>query len=138
MSFNTLKKPQLLAVAEGFGIEAGEKPTVESLKAAIAEADYVEWDQAVDILKRENLWTEEDAAKEEERRAEAIAEKEAQPKDTVLRMLRANKSYEAFGYHFTQSNPYALMTSEEAEALTDIDPEGFRYASPKEVAEFYG
>lgn len=138
MSFNTLKKPQLLAVAEGFGVDAGEKPTVESLKAAIAEADYITWDEAVDLLKKEDLWTEEDTAKEEEAKAEVAAEKAARPKDTVLRMLRANKSYEIFGYSFTQANPYALMTSEEAEAVTDLDPEGFRYASPKEVAEFYG
>lgn len=138
MSFKTLKKDQLKAVTDGFGVEVDEKATVNDLKAAIAEADYIEWDEAVALLKRENLWTEEDVAKEEEAKAEAAAEKAARPKDTVLKMLRANKSYEAFGYHFTQSNPYALMTSEEAEALTDLDPEGFRYASPKEVAEFYG
>jgi len=138
MSFNTLKKAQLLAVTQGFGIDGGEKPTVESLRAAIAEADYVEWDEAVEILKRENLWTEEDAAKEAEVKAEAVAEKAARPKDTVLKMLRANKSYQIMGYDFTQANPYALMTAEEAEAITDLEPEGFRYASPKEVAEFYG
>lgn len=138
MSFNTLKKPQLEAVAEGFGLDVPEKATVADLKTAINEADYIEWDQAVAILKDAELWTEKDEEEYQAARAEAIAEQAAKPKDTVIRMRRANKSYEILGYRFTQANPYALTTAEDAETITDLDPEGFNYATPKEVAEFYG
>lgn len=138
MSFKTLKKPQLVAVATGFGLDVDENNNVAELKAAIAEADYITWDEAVNILKRENLWTEDDEAKAVEAKEEAKAAKEAEPRDTVIRMYRANRSYEILGHKFTQENPYALMSAADAETITDLDPEGFRYASPKEVAEFYG
>jgi hypothetical protein len=138
MSFNTLKKNQLRAVVDGFGIEVDEKANVAELKAAIAEAEYVDWDESVALLKNENLWDEEDEEKEETAKAEKQAELDARPKDTLLRMHRANRSYEIRGYRFTQSNPYALVTAEDAEAITDADPDGFRYATPKEAIEFYG
>lgn len=137
MSFNNLKKPQLKAVAEGFGIEP-EKDTVEALKAALNAADFIEWDQAVDLLKKENLWDAEDEEKEEARKEEAKAEQESRPKDTLIKMRRGNRSYQILGYTFTQDNPYALVTAEDAEYITDSDPEGFSYATPKEAIEFYG
>lgn len=137
MSFNTLKKPQLKAVADGFGVEA-EKDTVEALKAALNATDYIEWDQAVELLKTEGLWDAEDDEKEQARKEEAKAEQEARPKDTLIKMRRANRSYEILGYRFTQESPYALVTSEDAEFITDSDPEGFSYATPKEAIEFYG
>jgi hypothetical protein len=138
MSFNTLKKDQLKAVANGFGLEVADNAKVDELKAAIAEADYITWDEAVSLLKNDGLWDAETEEKEEEAKAEAQAELDARPKDTLLRMHRANKSYEIRGYRFTQSNPYALVTAEDAEAITDADPDGFRYATPKEAIEFYG
>jgi len=139
MSFNTLKKPQLRAVVDGFGIDVDEKATVEVLKAAVADnADVIDWDEAVKILKAENLWTEEDEEKAAEVKAEAKAKADARPKDVLIKMRRANKSYEMLGYKFTQNNPYALMTAEDAETITDLDPDGFVYATPKEAIEFYG
>lgn len=142
MSFNTLKKEQLIAVLNGFGEDVPEKVTVPQLKEAIDNADYITFEDALPILKDAGLWSEEDAAKyekaTEEAKADAKAKKDAEPKDTVIKMYRANRSYEIMGHKFTQENPYALMTAADAEAITDIDPEGFRYASPKEVAEFYG
>jgi hypothetical protein len=138
MSFNTLKKAQLVAVANGFGLDVAENAKVDELKAAIAEADYIEWDEAVALLKTENLWDEEDEEKEETAKAEKQAEIDARPKDTLLKMYRANRSYEIRGYRFTQDNPYALVTAEDAEAITDADPDGFRYATPKEAIDFYG
>ena len=138
MSFNTLKKEQLKAVADGFGVEVAESATVADLKSALADADYIEWDQAVTLLKQEGLWTEADDKKESERKEEARAAKEAEPKDTLIKMRRGNRSYEIMGYRFTQDSPYALTTAADAEAITDLDPEGFHYATPKEAIEFYG
>jgi hypothetical protein len=138
MSFNTLKKDQLKAVATGFGLDVADNAKVDELKAAIAEADYIQWDEAVTLLKNEGLWEEEDEKKEEAAEAEKQAELDARPKDTLIRMYRDNHSYEIRGYRFTKKNPYALVTAEDAEAITEADPDGFRYATPKEAIEFYG
>lgn len=137
MSFATLKKDQLKAVAEGFGLDVDEKATGPQLKAAIAEADYIDWDGSVAILKEAGLWGDEDEKASAVAKAEVKAAYEARPKDTLLKMLRANKSYQILGYTFTESHPYGLVTAEDAEKITDRD-EGFRYATPKEAIEFYG
>lgn len=138
MSFKTLDVKQLRFVAEAFTLDVDEKATKPVLLAAIEEDEFVNWDDAVTALKTEGLWEEKDEKNVAVAKAEAIAVKAARPKDTVLKMLRANKSYEKMGYRFTASNPFCLVTSEDAEAITDSEPEGFRYASPKEVTEFYG
>lgn len=137
MSLSTLKKDQLKAVAEGFGLDVPENAKVDELKAAIAEADYITFDEALPILKEAGLWEEDDEAKAQTAKEEAIAEKVSK-RDTLIRMHRKNKTYELLGYRFTQDNPYALVTPEEAEFITDQDPNGFRYATPKEAIEFYG
>jgi hypothetical protein len=138
MSFNNLKKPQLVAVAQGFGVDVADDANVADLRSALKDSDYIEWDQAVALLKQEGLWDESDEKKEEARKEEAQAAAEARPKDTLIKMHRANRSYEILGYKFTQDNPYALTTSEDAEYITDSDPDGFRYATPKEAIDFYG
>lgn len=137
MSLNNLKKDQLKAVAEGFGLDVAENAKVDELKAAIAEADYITFDEALPILKDAGLWEEDDEEKAQATKAEAIKEQEAK-RDTLVRMWRKNKTYEILGYRFTQDNPYALVTPEVAEYLTESDPQGFRYATPKEAIEYYG
>jgi translation initiation factor IF-2 len=137
LSFKTLKKDQLKLVAEGFGLEVSEKATAPALLAAIIEDGNINWDDAVSLLKTEGAWTQEDVQNEEKERAAAQAEKDARPKDTLLKMKRANRRYDIRGYTFTQEHPYALVTAEDAEAITDGDPEGFAYATPKEAQQFY-
>lgn len=135
MSLSTLKKEQLKAVAEGFGLEVPENAKVDELKAAIAEADYITFDEALPILKNAGLWDEDDEEKHNVAKEEAVASKS---RDTLVRMHRKNHTYELLGYRFTRDNPYALVTAEEAEYITESDPNGFRYATPKEAIEFYG
>lgn len=138
MSFKTLDVKQLRFVAEAFTLDVDEKATKPVLLAAIEADEFTNWEDAVEALKKEGLWDEKDEKNAVAEKEEAKAKKEARPKDTVLKMLRANKSYEKMGYRFTAANPFCLVTAEDAEAITDSEPEGFRYASPKEVTEFYG
>lgn len=138
MSFKTLDAKQLKAVAEGYGLDVPEKATKPVLLAAITEAEYTNWDDSIKILKEVGLWDEEDEKQDVAAKEEVKAAIEARPKDTLLKMRRANRRYDIRGYTFTADHPYALVTADDAEAITDIDPEGFVYATPKELKEFYG
>lgn len=50
---------------------------------------------------------------------------------------RQNPYFEFRQYVFTQENPYAILTAEDAEELLKTE-EGFRQAFPSELQEFYG
>ncbi|AXH67248.1 hypothetical protein SEA_WOFFORD_52 [Streptomyces phage Wofford] len=54
----------------------------------------------------------------------------------LLRMTRANGTFEVRGAKFTQTNPYALVAERDADFIME-KYEGFRIASPREVKEFY-
>ena len=55
----------------------------------------------------------------------------------LLKMTRANGTFEVRGVRFTKSNPYAIVRERDADFILD-HYEGFKIASPKEVREFYG
>lgn len=139
MSFKTLKVEQLRFVAEAFTVDVDLKATKPVLLAAIEEDENTNWEDAELALKNEGLLDEEtEEAVEEVKVKEATKKEEANPKDTLLKMYRANHSYEIYGYTFTKAHPFALVTAADAEAITEGDPDGFRYATPKEASEFYG
>lgn len=129
MSFETLKKEDLLKIADEYGVETKPTDTKAVIIAALAE-DGVTWD---DVAKVDTTVAALDAEIKEQK-AEAKA---AGPKE-LLRMLRGNASYEIRGVRFTKQHPFALVPTEDAEFITENDPEGFRYATPKEAAEYYG
>lgn len=129
MSFETLKKEDLLKIADEYGVDTKPTDTKAVIIAALAE-DGVSWE---DVAKMDNTVAEKDAELKQERE-EAKA---AGPKQ-LLRMLRANSSYEIRGIKFTREHPFALVPEEDAEFITENDPAGFRYATPKEAAEYYG
>lgn len=129
MSFETLKKEDLLKIADEYGVDTKPTDTKAVIIAALAE-DGVSWE---DVAKVDTTVAQLDAEIKEQK----AAEKAAGPKE-LLRMLRANASYEIRGVKFTKEHPFALVPSEDAEFITENDPEGFRYATPKEAAEYYG
>jgi len=129
MSFETLKKEDLLKIADEYGVDTKPTDTKAVIIAALAE-DGVNWD---DVAKMDKQVAEKDAElKQEKEEAKAAGPKQ------LLRMLRANASYEIRGIRFTKEHPFALVPEEDAEFITENDPEGFRYATPKEAAEYYG
>lgn len=129
MSFETLKKDDLLRIADEFGVDTKPTDTKAVIIAALAE-DGVTWDQVASL-------DETVAERDSVLKAQAEEEKQGGTKQ-LLRMLRANSTYEIRGTKFTREHPFALVPEEDAEYITESDPEGFRYATPKEAAEYYG
>lgn len=129
MSFETLKKEDLLTIADEYGVDAKPSDTKAVIIAALNE-DGVSWD---DVAKTDKTVAEQDAILKEEK----AVEKANGPKQ-LLKMLRANGTYEIRGYVFKREHPFALVAEDDAEFIVENDPNGFRYATPKEAAEFYG
>lgn len=130
--FEKLEKPVLHKVAHAFGVEYAENAQVKTIVKRLEE-DGVTWEMAVAQIP-------EVAAVEESVREEVATEQAAKREEsakTLIRMTRDNFSWEERGYRFTKTAPFALVTEEDAEFITE-NIDGFRYATPKEVAEFYG
>lgn len=133
MSFDTLKKEDLLKIADDYGVDVKPSDTKAVIIAAFAE-DGVSWD---DVAKVDKTVAEIDLELKEEQADKDAAVKAAQPK-ALLKMLRANGTFEIRGYVFKREHPFALVAEDDAEFIVENDPEGFRYATPKEAQAFYG
>lgn len=55
----------------------------------------------------------------------------------LIKMDRENPLYEVRGQRFTQENPFALVSPEDAEYLLTKE-KGFRQATPGELQQYYG
>lgn len=132
MSFTKLKKDELLAVAEEFAVDVEASDNREVIIAKLAE-DGVTYEDAVKMKTVESDTVEE---VEEAQAAEQAKAKADEPQE-LLKMERENGTYEIRGYRFTKANPFGLVSESDAEWITDNIP-GFRYAKPKEAAEYYG
>ena len=132
MSFETLKKEDLLKIAEEFGTDAKSTDTKAVIIAALAE-DGVTWEQAA---KLDQQVAEKDAELREEKKV-ADAQAKSEEPQALLRMNRANPTYEIRGYRFTKDHPFSVVAESDAEWIVE-NVEGFRYATPREAQEFYG
>jgi hypothetical protein len=132
MSFETLKKEDLLKIADEFGTDVKPSDTKAVIIAALSE-DGVTWEQAAQLDKQV---AEKDAELREEK-AVADAEAKANEAQALLRMMRENATFEIRGYRFTKTHPFAVVAESDAEWITD-NVDGFRYATPREAQEFYG
>lgn len=130
--FETLKKDQLLAAAEAFGVEVDEN----AKKAEIIEAldtDGVTWDMYKEMFPddEEDQTTEQSAPQ-----AMPTQQGKTASGQVLMKMVRANPTYQIRGYTFTRRHPFALVSSEDANYIID-HIEGFRIASPREAEEYY-
>ncbi|QIN94017.1 hypothetical protein PP459_gp217 [Streptomyces phage Wakanda] len=132
MSFETLKKEDLLKIAEEFGSDVKASDTKAVIIATLNE-DGVTWEQAAQLDKQV---AEKDAELKAEKKV-ADAEAKAQEEQALLRMMRENGTFEVRGYKFTKTHPFAVAAASDAEWIVD-NVEGFRYATPREAQEFYG
>lgn len=142
-SFEDLKKPELLAVADQFAVDVKPNWTVGQIINAIKN-DGVDWAQYQRALA---------ATQAHEAEAEALVEdflepeplviqpvvvvEKEQPSEIVLKMTRANWIYETHGYRFSQDHPFVLVDAEKADSILKRE-EGFRTATPQELREYYG
>ena len=128
MSFETLKKAELLQAAADFGVELGEKPTNAEIIAALVE-DGVSWETYQEFYLGN---TEVDLEPKPEEKISQDDDEEM----VLIRMTRSNPTFEAWGYKFSKTHPYALVKESDADALIE-KVGGFRVASPSEAREFY-
>lgn len=133
MSFDTLKVTELKKLAEDFGVETETLKNKADVIAALSE-EGVTWS-----VYQKTLQTIKDIAEED--KIEVLPKfdpKKAQADGTVLvRMSRDNFRYDIQGQTFTKEHPFVALQEEQAQKIFDLDPEGFRIATPREVQEFY-
>ena len=130
MSFDTLKLAELKQIAEDFAVDITDQKGKKDIIAALAE-EGVTW----------AIYSKAKGIEEEEKEMNETLPKAAQKvvnkEDMVLvKMVRANFSYETRGHRFTKDHPFVAMDKDTAQAIFDKE-EGFVMATPKEVQEFY-
>ena len=129
MSFKNLKQPELKKAAADFGVELPKGIISNDKIIELLEADGVTYDQWAKLQPKED-------EEETEVEVEETEEPEGEERNTLIKMTRANPTFEDRGYRFTKSHPYVLVTEEDAEWFIE-NYEGFKIASPKELREFY-
>lgn len=130
MSFDTLKVAELKQIAEDFAVDVADQKGKKDIIAALAE-EGVTWAiyQKSKAIEEEELEMNETLPK--------AAPKAVKEEDVVLvKMNRANFSYEIMGHRFTKEHPFIAMDKDTAQAIFDKE-EGFVLATPAEVQEFY-
>ena len=130
MSFGTLKVAELKQIAEDFAVDVADQKGKKDIIAALAE-EGVTWAiyQKSKAIEEEELEMNETLPK--------AAPKAVKEEDMVLvKMNRANFSYEIMGHRFTKEHPFIAMDKDTAQAIFDKE-EGFVLATPAEVQEFY-
>lgn len=155
MALGKLKKADLLAAAEHYGVDVDETSTNAELVASLYEEGVTDEVYAKDFENEpaENTVTTKDAAPKKEAGGEptlteedlaennedAIAEpvvEDFRGKRYLIKMERKNPLFEIGKHRFTQDRPFAVVSAKEAqEILTKY--EGFRQAFPDEAESFY-
>ena len=131
MSFETLKKAELLQAADQFGVELDDTDTRPQIIAKLA-TDGVTWE----LYKKDFPDVEDQPDAEEVVPVEVKAKAVPTGPLVLLKMNRANPTYEVRGYRFTRENPFLPVTEEAADWILE-NVEGFSIASPAAAREFY-
>ena len=129
MSLESMKLAELKKIAEEFAVDIDSVKTKAEVLAALAEEGVTS--DLINNLKA--------VKKEEIPPAPVFANAEEfnqDPSSTLVKMERKNKSYETFGYSFSQEHPFVSMSMDAAMEILDTQ-EGFRLATPREVNEYY-
>ena len=129
MSLESMKLAELKRVAEEFGVDLESSKTKAEVLAALAEEGVTS--ELINNLKQ--------VEREEMPPAPVFSNAEdfnKDPNSALVKMERKNKSYETFGYTFSQEHPFVAMPMEAAMEIFDTQ-EGFRLATPREVNEYY-
>lgn len=131
----TLTKDELGAAADQFGVEVKRSMSKADLVQRLAE-DGVTLSLITGFKTVDDDDAEEDAEEEIAPEAPVVDEDDDDENLVLVRMIRANNTYQIRGYTFKLSHPFALVKEEDADYLIEHDG-GFRMASPKEAREFY-
>jgi hypothetical protein len=151
MSFETLNKAQLDDAAKQFGIDWTKTDPKKNEMIKDLEEEGITWkmykqanpdpepEEEDEEPEQEEDDTTESAVVAEVTGDEDTAEKKFSPRarqPVLVKMTRANPSYEVRGYNFTKRHPFLPVSPDDAEYLVN-SLGGFSIATPKEVDEFY-
>lgn len=114
MSFKLKNKEELIGIGAAFNVVLEPDQTKNEMLEEL-EKQEVTWD----------MWKEKQEQEQEER-SEMV----------LLKMERANRTYETHGARFTHDHPYVLVTRQQADQILGTE-DGFRMASPQEAERFY-
>ena len=132
-----LKKADLVAIATAYDVEH-EGRTVAEIREEL-DALGITWEMYKELVNAEKEKYMEEATQEAQTKGMIVRNPVPQAKaerSVLMKMTRKNGTYEIRGYKFTRTNPYCLVTEEDADFLTE-NVKGFAIASPKEVKNFY-
>lgn len=137
MSFEDLKKDELLEAVEIFGTDVRPSATKADIIAALLE-DGIDYDTYTKFKAKDDDEDDSDSddESEDEKPAKAAKKEEDEEPVVLVRMTRGNGTFEVRGYRFTREHPYALVKESDADYLFD-EIGGFRVATPREAKEFY-
>jgi len=127
MSFEKLKLSELKSIAENFGVDITDIKSKSGI---------------IDAMENEGVTYEmyDTFANAEKAEVDLPARKQPKPAPNgnvvLVKMDRANPSYEIDGHVFTKEHPYVAMSEEDAEFIFETQ-QGFRMATPKEIQEYY-
>lgn len=136
MSFETFKVAELRELADNYAVDIDAKDSKSTILAKLAE-NGVTWEYHKEQLGESVEATEEknnDDTKDSPVFDSSIDSDEEQ--QVLLKMTRANSTFQVRGATFTRANPYAVVNESDAEFILDTY-EGFSVATPREVREFY-
>jgi hypothetical protein len=131
MSFTEFKTADLKKVAETFGVDLDGSKTKPEIIALLEEEGIT--------YQMYNKFTE---AEKEEIEIPEIEKKKREAKimktinAVLVKMDRANHSYNVGPYTFTQEHPFVAMSESDAQSIFDTQA-GFRLATPREAQEYY-
>jgi hypothetical protein len=130
MSFTDLKISDLKKAAESFGVDVSDIKSKTEIIARLEEEgiSYQMYNKFSDADKQEIK-----VSSVEKEKRQAMASKEPQ---VLVKMDRANHSFQTMGYSFTQEHPFVAMPESLAQKIFDSNT-GFRIATPKEAQEYY-
>lgn len=125
-------KPELQAACDQFGVETkktfNKAQLIEALLGDGVEPSLVRGFTADNKDEEEEFELDVPAA--------PVEEEDDDEELVLVRMIRANNTYEIRGYTFKQAHPFVLVKPSDADYLVEKDG-GFRVASPKEAKEYY-
>ena len=137
--FAELDDGVLAQIAEEFGVDFDGR-WGHSKKVSAIENDGVTWEMYKQSFPDLDDIPDEEGDVVNEVVSDAPVKKEkspVRPQPTVLlRMERANPTYQTRGYTFTKDHPFLPVSQEAAEWIIRNE-EGFRVALPSEAEEFY-
>jgi hypothetical protein len=130
-----LTKEELLAAGNMFASatsNAMNKPEI----IKVLEEDGVTYEDYMDLVNATSEAQEVDVPVLDDEPLENAVEA-PEKADFLLKMTRKNFTYQIRGYQFTKQHPFALVSEDDADYLIE-EVGGFRPATPKELAQFYG